>query len=131
MSKPTDELIELARAAAQNSYSPYSGFRVGAVVVADDGAVFTGANVENAAYPASSCAEATAINSAVAQGVRKIAVVATACIDATDIEGSYPCGRCRQIMSEFDVTSVIVTSGEGSEVREHTLDEILPHRFSL
>lgn len=127
----TSELVEAARAAALGSYSPYSGFRVGAVVVGADGEVFTGANVENAAYPSSSCAEATAINTAVSQGVRRIDTVAVACIDAEDTDGAYPCGRCRQIMSEFDVKQVIVTGGDGSEVREHTLDELLPYRFNL
>jgi cytidine deaminase len=126
-----EELAQLARASANGSYSPYSNFRVGAVVVGSGGETFTGANVENAAYPASSCAEATAIATAVAQGVRKIDTVAVACVDAADVEGSYPCGRCRQIMSEFDVDRIIVTAGEGSEVREHTLDELLPHRFTL
>ena len=125
------ELLSGARGAAELAYVPYSNFRVGAVVVADDGRVFTGANIENASYPASSCAEATAINTAAAAGVRKIETVAVACIDASDVEGAYPCGRCRQIMSEFDVENVIVTAGEGSEVREHTLDELLPHRFKL
>jgi cytidine deaminase len=125
------ELLSGAREAAELAYVPYSNFRVGAVVVADDGRVFTGANIENASYPASSCAEATAINTAAAAGVRKIETVAVACIDAGDVEGAYPCGRCRQIMSEFDVENVIVTAGEGSEVREHTLDELLPHRFKL
>lgn len=131
MTMDTTELVEAARAAAEGSYSPYSKFRVGAVVVGSDGEVFTGANVENAAYPASSCAEATAINAAVAHGVRKIDTVAVACIDAESTDGAYPCGRCRQIMSEFDVENVIVTAGEGSEVREHTLDELLPFRFGL
>jgi cytidine deaminase len=93
--------------------------------------VFIGANVENSAYPVSSCAEATAINTAVSHGVRKIDTVAVACIDATNVEGAYPCGRCRQIMSEFDVTTVVVTGGPGSEIREHTLDELFPHRFEL
>jgi cytidine deaminase len=125
------ELAVIARGAALSAYSPYSRFRVGAVVVGADGEVFTGANVENAAYPASSCAEATAINTAVAQGVRKIDTVAVACIDAEDVEGAYPCGRCRQIMSEFRVDTVIVTAGDGSEVRQHTLDELLPHRFRM
>jgi cytidine deaminase len=125
------ELAEAARAAAEHSYSPYSNFRVGAVVVGDNGVIVTGANIENAAYPSSNCAEATAINTAAAQGIRKIEVVAVACVDADDIEGAYPCGRCRQIMSEFDVERVVVTAGDGSEIREHTLEELLPHRFSL
>lgn len=127
----TSELVEAARAAAEGSYSPYSGFRVGAVVVGAEGEVFTGANIENAAYPSGTCAEATAINSAVSQGVRSIDTVAVACVDAADTDDAYPCGRCRQIMSEFDVKRVIVTGAEGSEVREHTLDDILPYRFKL
>lgn len=127
----TDELAVAARIAAEASYSPYSRFRVGAVVVSSDGEVFKGANVENAAYPVSSCAEATAINTAVSQGVRKIATLAVACIDAEDVGGAYPCGRCRQIMSEFGVEKVIVTAADGSAVKEHTLEELLPHRFSL
>jgi cytidine deaminase len=126
-----DQLVAAARAAATNSYSPYSNFRVGAAVVAENGEVFTGANVENAAYPSSNCGEATAIQTAVAAGVRKIDTLAVACIDATDLEGAYPCGRCRQIMAEFGVENVIVAAGESSEVREHTLDDLLPHRFTF
>lgn len=124
------ELAESARAAAGGSYSPYSHFRVGAVVVGSEGEVFTGANVENASYPVSSCAEATAINTAVSRGVRQIDTVAVACVDADDTDAAYPCGRCRQIMSEFGVKRVVVTAGDGSEIREHTLEELLPHRFS-
>lgn len=82
-----DELVAAARDAANNAYSPYSSFRVGAVVVADDGRVYTGANIENAAYPSSNCGEATAIHTAVADGVRKIDTLAVACIDATDVRG--------------------------------------------
>ena len=126
-----EELVAAARAAAENAYSPYSEFRVGAVVVGAGGEVFTGANVENAAYPSSNCGEATAIHSAVAAGVRKIDTLAVACIDAKDVQGAYPCGRCRQIMSEFGVDTIIVAAGEGSEIREHTLDELLPHRFTF
>jgi len=123
------ELVEAARAAAEGSYSPYSGFRVGAAVVVAGGEVFTGANVENASYPVTSCAETTAINTAVARGARKIDAVAVACIDADGVDGAYPCGRCRQVMAEFGVKKVVVTAGAGSPVREHTLDELLPRRF--
>ena len=126
-----DELVAAARAAALNSYSPYSNFRVGAVVVGAGGDVFTGSNVENAAYPSSNCGEATAMQTAVAAGVRKIDTVAVACIDAADVGGAYPCGRCRQIMAEFNVDTIIVAGGEGSEIMEHTLDELLPHRFTF
>ena len=89
------------------------------------------ANIENAAYPTSNCAEATAIHTAVATGVRKIDTLAVSCIDATNVLGAYPCGRCRQIMAEFGVDKVIVAAGEGSKIREHTLDELLPFRFTL
>ncbi len=126
-----EELLEKARQAAKNSHSPYSNFKVGAALLADDGRVFTGANIENAAYPSSSCAEASAINSAASAGVRKIDRIAVACVDASDVDGAYPCGRCRQIMSEFNVDTILVTAGEGSEEREHTLDELLPYRFTL
>ncbi len=127
----TDDLAAAARAAAEGSYSPYSGFRVGAVVVGEHGEVFIGANVENSSYPVSSCAEATAIHTAVSHGVRRIDTVAVACIDALDVDGAYPCGRCRQIMSEFDVSTVVVTGGPGTEIREHSLDDLFPHRFKL
>ncbi len=123
------ELVALARGAAEGSYSPYSGFRVGAVVVGTDGEVFTGANVENASYPSGTCAEANAINTAVAQGVRQIDTVVVACVDASSTDSAYPCGRCRQIMSEFGVERVTVTAGEGSEIREHRFAELLPHDF--
>ncbi|HEY6635354.1 MAG TPA: cytidine deaminase [Acidimicrobiia bacterium] len=126
-----EELVAAASAAAESAYAPYSKFRVGAVVVGSAGEVFTGANVENAAYPSGSCAEASAINTAVSAGVRKIDTVAVACIDADDTDGAYPCGRCRQIMSEFDVNRIIVVGRPGTEVREHTLDQLLPYRFDL
>lgn len=131
MSLEHSELVAAARAAAEGAYVPYSDFRVGSVVVGSGGEVFTAANVENAAYPATQCAEANAIAAAVSNRVRHIDTVVVACIDAKDVDGAYPCGRCRQIMSEFDVKTVVVTGGEGSEVREHTLDELLPYRFNL
>lgn len=131
MSMELTDLIDAARAAAEGSYSPYSHFKVGAVVIGADGEVFTGANVENAAYPSGSCAEATAINAAVSHGVRKVDTVIVACVDADGVDDAYPCGKCRQIMSEFGVRRVVVTAGEGSDVMEHTLDELLPHRFGL
>ena len=124
------ELASAAREAALGSYSPYSRFRVGAVVVGDDGRVFVSANVENAAYPMTQCAEANAVNYAVSQGVRKIAAVGVACVDAGSLDQSYPCGRCRQIMSEFDVGRIVVTNA-GDDFRVHTLDDLLPHRFSF
>ncbi len=123
-------LVEAARKAAEKAYAPYSNFRVGASVLTSEGAMFSSANVENAAYPVSQCAEANAVNFAVSQGMTRIPVVAVACIDADDVSGAYPCGRCRQIMSEFGVERVLVTTADG-EIREHSLDDLLPFRFDL
>lgn len=126
-----NDLISLAREAAVNAYAPYSKFRVGAVALGADGLTYTAANVENAAYPSSNCAEAIAIGYAVSQGVRKIDEVAVACIDAPSPEAAYPCGRCRQIMSEFGVEEVHVSAGSGTMIKSHPFDELLPHRFEL
>lgn len=126
MSSDAAELMEKARQAAEGSYSPYSGFRVGAVVVTADGMVYTGANVENAAYGSSVCAEANAITTAVAAGARKIDTMAVACLDSGG--ECYPCGNCRQLMREFEVERVIVQDGEGG-VRQHSRDELIPHSF--
>ena len=120
----------MAREAALAAYAPYSNFRVGAAVLGADGRIFTGANIENAAYPASNCAEATAIGTAVSAGVRQVERIAVACIDADSVEAAYPCGRCRQILSEFGTKRVLVTTAE-SEVAEHSLAELLPHQFKL
>ncbi|NQV06547.1 cytidine deaminase [bacterium] len=121
-----EELAAQARDAAEGSYSPYSEFRVGAVIVAADGSRYTGANVENAAFGSSMCAEATAIGQAVASGVRKIDTVAVACIDAVGNPG-FPCGNCRQLMVEFGVETVIVDGPDGPVV--YPLTALLPHSF--
>lgn len=119
------DLYEQAREAASEAYAPYSGFRVGAVVVADDGRVFTGCNVENAAYGSGICAEGNAISTAAAAGVRKIDSVVIACLDGGEC---YPCGNCRQLMREFSVDTVVVQTATG-DLRKHSFDEILPHAF--
>lgn len=120
-----EELLEQARSAAESAYAPYSNFHVGAVVVADDGRVFTGVNVENSAYGSTICAEGNAISTAAASGVRNIDTVAVACLDADEC---YPCGNCRQLMREFQVRRVIVQDPDGG-YREHALEELLPHAF--
>ena len=124
------ELVDAARKAAEKAYAPYSNFRVGCAVLTAEGAMFSSANVENASYPVSQCAEANAINFAVSQGMRTVPVVAVACIDASTPAGAVPCGRCRQIMSEFGVERVLTTTAEGA-VTEYTLHDLLPHRFEL
>ena len=123
---PSDaELLQVAKAAAEGAYAPYSNFRVGAALVADDGTVYTGANVENAAYPSGLCAEAVAIGHAVASGVRKIDRIATVCLDGT---GCTPCGQCRQRMSEFGVERVVLETADGAPDVHH-FEEILPGHF--
>ncbi len=119
MSNPED-LLEQAREAAQDSYSPYSRFRVGAVVVTEDGTVFSGCNVENASYGSSVCAEANAITTAVASGARSLKTLAVTCPDGQDCT---PCGNCRQLMREFGVELVITDQGE------YTLEDLLPDSF--
>ncbi len=118
-------LLDGARRLADRAYAPYSRFRVGAVAVSDSGAEFQGVNVENAAYGATICAEANAITSAAAAGVRKLPIVAVGCLDADEC---YPCGNCRQLMREFGVEHVVV-QGAGGRMRVHTLEDLLPHSF--
>jgi cytidine deaminase len=120
-----EELLKAAAEAATRSYSPYSTFRVGAAVLAADGTVYTGANVENAAYGSCVCAEATAISAAVSAGVRKIDTVAAVCLDG---EFCSPCGNCRQIMQEFFVDTVLMYGPDG-EPDVRTLSELLPMSF--
>jgi len=126
----TEDLVATARRAASGSYSPFSRYRVGAAVVTEDGSVYSSANVENSSYPVSQCAEANAVNYAISQGHRRITDVAVACLDAEDLDGAYPCGRCRQILNEFGVERVMVATAEG-DYRVHTFGELLPYAFTL
>jgi cytidine deaminase len=119
------DLIDQAVDTAGRAYAPYSNFHVGAVVVAEDGSMFAGANVENAAYGSTICAEGAAIAAAATAGVRKITAVAVACTETMEC---YPCGNCRQLMLEFGVDTVIVQAPDGSP-RIHPLGELLPHSF--
>lgn len=118
-------LVDRARRIAERAYAPYSMFRVGAVVVTHEGEPYEGVNVENAAYGATICAEANAISTAAAAGVRKLATIAVGCLDADEC---YPCGNCRQLMREFGVEHVVV-QGTGGRVRVHPLTDLLPHSF--
>jgi cytidine deaminase len=117
-----NELLEKARASAVASYSPYSGFPVGAAVLARDGRVFTAANVENVSYGLSLCAERAALGRAVAEGVRPGDVAAVAATAA-------PCGGCRQWLAEFGVDQVVFPWK--GELTVRTLDELLPDAFRL
>lgn len=123
-----DELIGLAREVRERAHAPYSGFRVGAALLARDGRVFTGVNVENASIGLSVCAERNAIGRAVAEGAtdfEKLAVVT----DATD-EPTMPCGVCRQVIWEFaHDLPIIVESGVDHRVTT-TIAELFPRPFT-
>ncbi len=119
-----EELLELARQAKEFSYSPYSKYRVGAVLKCADGRVFTGCNIENASFGATNCAERTALFKAVSEGAREFTAIAI----AADGAAPYPCGICRQALNEFAPDlRVLVTWGEN--VDKTTLPALLPHGF--
>jgi cytidine deaminase len=119
------ELLDRAASAAEGSYSPYSRFRVGAAVVTDAEDVVVGANIENAAYGASICAEANAITNAISSGANSIDTVAVVCLDG---HPCTPCGNCRQIMREFGVKRILLRTQDGSPIAV-TLEDLLPMSF--
>ena len=128
------ELVDKAIAMLNHSYVPYSKFPVGAALECADGTVFTGCNVENAAYGPTNCAERTALFSAVAQGKRRFLAIAIAGGPQGQAPSGFcpPCGVCRQALAEFcgpDFSIFLVKSPE--EVEEHTLGELLPLCFTL
>jgi cytidine deaminase len=120
-----DELIVSAREVMERAYAPYSGFRVGAALLGEDGSVHTGCNVENASYGLTICAERVAVGAAVARGVRRFRSVAIA---TSGSEPVPPCGACRQMLAEFSPAMTIV-SVAGDERRTWTLDRLLPEPF--
>ena len=125
--KQMDALVTLARAAAENAYAPYSKFRVGAALLAADGRVFTGCNVENRSFGLTVCAERNAVFHAVAQGCRSFTALAVVTPDSDAPVG--PCGACRQVLSEFMPPRARVRFGagdEGAEVVDTSLGELLP-----
>lgn len=119
-------LIDTARRYLKNSYSPYSNYPVGAAVLAEDGLVYGGTNIENSAHPSGLCAERVAINKAVSEGNRRILAVAVVTRNA-----GAPCGACRQVMREFASleTPVILTTIDDGFEEEFTLADLLPRSF--
>lgn len=128
------ELALAALDAMNSSYSPYSGFTVGAALLTKGGRIYTGANIENASYTPTVCAERVAIFSAVHNGERDLEAIAIVGGHAGDVKGvTAPCGVCRQVMSEFcspDFKVILVTSRDG-EFESTTLGELLPYTFKL
>lgn len=121
-----DELIEQARRAMTNAHAPYSGYQVGAALLCDDGTVITGCNVENASYGLTNCAERTAIFSAVASGHTNFRAIAIA---ASGDPTPFPCGACRQVLSEFCAADIPVHIATNTGYKTLTLGELLPHMF--
>jgi cytidine deaminase len=128
----TDQYKDLVARACQarlESYSPYSKFRVGAALLATDGRIFLGANVENASFGLSNCAERTAIFSAVAAGAREFEAIA---ICADNNEPTAPCGACRQVLVEFGLDIIVLIAGQegvAGPVRRTTVRELVPDAF--
>ncbi len=119
-------LIDLANKVRGNAYVPYSKYRVGAALRTKNGRVFTGVNVENAAYPTTMCAERTAVFKAVSEGEREFDVIAV----VTDNGGS-PCGSCRQVLAEFGLDIIVlIADGNGKLNYEMSVSELLPEAFT-
>ena len=127
MSISDKKLFRMAVKASENAYAPFSNFHVGAALLAKDGAVYTGVNIENSSYGATICAERTAMVKAISEGCREFEAIAIAGNGGT----SWPCGICRQFMYEF-CPEIRVISGENEdELRSYTLKELLPEGFKL
>jgi len=132
VSLPGDErtlknLRERAFTAMERAYAPYSNFKVGAALLASDGSITEGCNVENAAYPAGMCAERGAVAGAVARGNKSF----TAVLIATEAEEpTPPCGICRQVLQEFSPRMLVVAATRGGKEARWTLDELLPKAFT-
>jgi cytidine deaminase len=119
-------LINLANEARKLSYAPYSKYPVGAALRTKTGRIYTGVNVENAAYPHTMCAERIAIFKAVSEGETEFEVIAV-----VTNNGGSPCGGCRQVMAEFGLdTIVLIADGDGNLQKELTVSELLPEAFT-
>lgn len=121
-----EALIDLANTARQRAYAPYSHYPVGASLRTKTGRIYTGVNVENAAYPQTMCAERVAIFKAVSEGEKEFEV-----ITVVTNNGGSPCGGCRQVMAEFGLdTIVLLADGTGKLIKETTVKELLPDAFT-
>ncbi len=123
-------LIERATAAMKSAYAPYSHYFVGAALLTEDGEVFTGCNVENASYSVACCAERVALFGAVSKGKRNFSAIAVGGGKDWEItDFAYPCGVCRQALSEFCGDELRVILFDGKQVKTYTLGELFPHGF--
>lgn len=126
-----NELVSLALRARENSYSPYSGFKVGAALLTESGKVYKGCNIENGAFSPTNCAERTAVFSAVADGETDFSAIAI--VGGADEIKNFcpPCGVCRQVLSEFCKEDFEIHLFNGEEIKTYTLGELLPVSFNL
>ncbi len=122
------DLLRRARAARERAYAPYSGFHVGAAILLSDGRIVEGANVENAAYPLSGCAEQNAIRAAAMTSAGRIELVAVAVVGDGE-DACTPCGGCRQVIFEFGPNATVYASGSGGRPLVAHITELLPHAF--
>lgn len=119
-------LIDLALEARRRAYAPYSNYLVGAALRTKSGKLYTGVNVENAAYPTTICAEQTAVVKAVSDGEREFEVIAV-----VTANGGTPCGGCRQVLSEFGLDTLVLIANEKEELLgEMTVADLLPGAFT-
>ena len=122
----TEPLIHAAKEAAETAYIPYSNYPVGAALLAANGTIYQGCNIENASYPAGICAERVALVKAVSEGIREFETIAVITRD-----GGSPCGICRQMLSEFaPQLRVIMARADGQITFDGKLNELLPHAFT-
>ena len=125
------DLIDAAIAVRQNAYAKYSSYRVGSALLDDRGKLFAGCNVENAAYPEGTCAEANAIAAMIADGGKSIQTIVVAG-GHDDIEDCTPCGGCRQKINEFATPETrVVLLRPGGHTRSFSIDALLPRSFHL
>ena len=125
------DLMEKAMEARKASYAPYSGYKVGAALLCEDGSIVTGCNVENASYGAANCGERTAVFKAVSEGKRRFSAIAIAGGKEGNMDYACPCGICRQVLREFcDPKQMKVLICKSTEdYKEFTLEELLPESF--
>ncbi|XP_064385246.1 cytidine deaminase-like [Halichondria panicea] len=124
----TQRLVDACIAAKDNAHAPYSKFRVGAALLTQSGTLYTGCNVENSAYPLTTCAERCAIVKAVSEGDKLFKAIAV----STDIPDKFapPCGACRQVMAEFGVDYWVVLTKPDKTTDIHRVRDLLPHTFT-
>ncbi|HPJ77014.1 MAG TPA: cytidine deaminase [Clostridia bacterium] len=129
MTDKYDALKLAAQNSIDNAYSPYSKIKIGAAVLASSGKIYTGANIENASYGATICAERTAIVKAMSENEKYISAIA---ITGDINDYAFPCGICRQVMSEFmSKDAIVFVSGKDREWKTFKLKELLPNSFDF